>query len=354
MNKGVIIETKQRFCACCLLAFVVFVLPGQALTNPLFESDEPLAITLEMPLRKIIREADKNPLVDGALYVKGNEGPDVRIDMTMTTRGRSRLIYCKFPPLKTNLVRSQLKGTVLEGQNKLKIVTHCRNGHMHHRYLQQEFAIYKAYNELTDFSYRVRWLTVTYRDSTGKRKDEVHDAFFIESTGEVAERLGRERVIQHRIASGRLNPIESSRYALFQYMIANTDWSMTTGTGDEGCCHNGKVLIEPGSTANWTVIPYDFDQAGLINTKYAAPAQGLNIRTVRQRLFRGRCRHNDQIAATIELFNARRERMKAHFLNNAIARAEQKRALKYIDDFYKIINDPKKRQAKILDSCIGA
>ena len=324
-----------------------------AQNDPLFTSDEPLAITFEMPMDVIIKERDDNPVVFGVMRFKDVDGSEVAINMTMTTRGRSRLAYCHFPPLKTNLNRKETKGNLFAGQNKLKIVTHCRTGSTHDRYLRQEFGIYKAYNELTDYSFRVRWITVTYKDSEGEEDDEVHDAFFIESNREVGERHGREREMSNTIPSANLDPVESSRYALFQYLIANTDWSMITGPGDEECCHNGKILKEPGSTKNWIVLPYDFDQAGLINTKYAIPADGLRIRSVRQRLYRGRCRHNGQLADTIAEFNEHRLALERHLVPEELSEGDQKKAKKYVDAFFELINNPKKQQRYLYEACVG-
>lgn len=339
--------------ALSLSGWVLIPAASAAKSSPLFASDTPLAITIEMPIPVIVKNAEDKPVVDGKLHFSDADGSAVKIDIQMTTRGRSRLAYCKFPPLKASLNREQVKGTLFKGQKKLKIVTHCRNGRLHHRYLQQEFAIYKAYNELTVFSFRVRWITVTYVDNTGKRKDEVHDAFFIESTRELAKRLGRERIRDNRIESARLDAVESSRYALFQYLIANTDWSLIKAPGDEDCCHNGKVLIEPGSMAKWVVVPYDFDQAGLIDTKYAIPAEGLHIRSVRQRLFRGRCRHIRQLDATINQFNERRSLLESRLATAELSEREQKKTLKYVDAFYAIVNDPKKRQRQLISACVG-
>jgi hypothetical protein len=316
-------------------------------------SDEPLAITIEMPLTTIIRDGSSKPMVDGTISFRDTDGSRATIQISMTTRGRSRLEYCRFPPLKLNLKKKQAKGTLFDGQNKLKIVTHCRDGDTHQRYLRQEFGIYKVYNVLTDFSFRARWITVTYKDNEGKRDDEVHDAFFIESNREVGERHGRERVMNNTILSSQLDPVESSRYALFQYLIANTDWSMLKGPGEEGCCHNGKILRVPGSTENWVVLPYDFDQAGLIKTRYALPAEALRIRSVRQRLYRGRCRHNAELAATIALFNERREAMEVYLVPQELSEKEQDKLRDYVDDFFEIINDPKKQQKKLLQACVG-
>jgi len=334
----------------CLLAPVT---QSFAKDDPLFTSDEPLAITLEMPMDIIVKQAGDKPEVEGVMRFIDTDGSEASIDMTMTTRGRSRLEYCRFPPLKMNLHKKAAKGTLFAGQNKLKIVTHCRTGSLHERYLRQEFGIYKAYNEITDYSFRVRWLTITYVDSAGERDDEVYDGFFLESAREIAERHGREEVMQNRINSAALDSVETSRYALFQYLIANTDWSMLKGPGHEGCCHNGKILRKPEDAGNWVVVPYDFDQAGLINTKYALPADGLRIRSVRQRLYRGRCRHNRQLVDTIAHFNEKRPEIERYLVPAELSSSEQKKARKYVEDFFDIINSPRKQQSKLYESCVG-
>ena len=339
------------------------VLPGLLLTvlltpfavaEPLFDSDDPLEITIEMPLDQIIKEAESKPEVPGIVRFTDADGSKVEIEMTMTTRGRSRLAYCFFPPLKINLKKGQTEGNVFEGQNKLKLVTRCRDSSTYERYLRQEFGIYKAYNELTDYSYRARWVTVNYVDSLGKRKDESHDGFFIESSGGIARRLGRERATENRISPSKLNPVESNKYEVFQYLIANTDWSMIKGPGDEGCCHNGKVLVPTVSDDGYVVLPYDFDQAGLMNTRYAMPSPALGIRSVRQRIYRGRCRHNAMLDDTIKLFNDKRDLLEQHLVPNELSDHVRKKSSKYIASFYKIVNDPAQRQRYILEKCIGS
>jgi hypothetical protein len=280
-------------------------------------------------------------------------GNSASIDMSMTTRGRSRLEYCRFPPLKVNLKRGQAEGTVFDGQNKLKIVTHCRGGDQHETYLQQEFGIYRAYNELTDLSFRARWISATFKDTDGKNEVETFPAFFIESIQEVAERHGMERVPLNRIKISSLDPVAANRGELFQFLIGNTDWSMLQGPDEEGCCHNGEALAAPGSTTGWVVIPYDFDQAGLIDTRYAKPAADLRIRKVTQRLYRGLCRFIDELDPTIAMFNERRPVLEPHLVPATISERDQKTAREFVDEFYEIVNDPKQKERRILADCRG-
>lgn len=320
---------------------------------PLFESEETLRLILEVPMKTLLRSAKKNPVVEGRLHYTDAGGNSVTLDITMTTRGRSRLEICSLPPLSISLKNGQTGTALFAGQKKLKIVTNCNNSSSFDAYLYQEFGIYRAYNLLTDHSFRVRMLEVTYRDIEGKRRDMIEPAFFIESDREVAERLGKTTIERKRIESGQLEPEQANIYELFQYMIGNTDWSITKGPGTEDCCHNGKVVGDPGATSNWVVLPYDFDQAGLINARYALPAEGLRIKRVTQRLYRGRCSRNEYLHDTIALFNERRGALETVLLPNVLNERNIKKARDYLDEFFVTINDPGELDKKITGACRG-
>jgi len=164
---------------------------------------------------------------------------------------------------------------------------------------------------LTDVSFRVRHINVTYRDTEKAGAEIQEQGFLIESIGEVANRtnLVRQRVTW--VETAQVDPRYATLSALFNFMVGNTDWSVKLSPEDSDCCHNGRVLSQPGETTGWKVVPYDFDQAGIINTRYAMPAPQLGIKSVTQRLYRGRCIHNEQLDGVIDLFNERREGLEA-------------------------------------------
>lgn len=336
---------------CVALLLVPGLCPADE--SPLFANDTPLDLVFEFPVNTIIRNADDRPVVEGRVHYTDENGQPVSVNMTMTTRGKSRLEYCNFPPLSANFKKQEREDTLFDEQKKVKIATHCRNGDTFVRYLLQEHGIYRAFNAVTDTSFRVRLVNATYRDSEGKKKDINTYAFLIEADNEVADRLGMKTYDVSIINPAQLDTRHASQFALFQYLIANTDWSMTKGPGDEGCCHNGKVLITPGSADGWVILPYDFDQSGIINTKYSLPAEGLNIRSVRQRVYRGRCINLDQLDATIALFNDRRSKIESALMPESIPEGYRESTRKYIDEFYQVINDPLKREQHIENRCLG-
>jgi hypothetical protein len=343
---------RQQLYVLAISIFAIIMSPDCSAGYPLFEDQSKLDVVIEMPMTTVVNDAEDRPEVLGVLRYT-DAGTEVALDFTISTRGHSRLEMCRFPPLSMNLKKKQVVGTLFEGQNKLKIVTRCKQGKTYERYQIQEFGIYRGFNVLTDYSIRARVLSVTFKDSEGKRKNEVQPAFFLESDDEVAERLFMEPIKSPTIDPAQLDSEHASVFALYQYLIANTDWSMLKGPGTEPCCHNGKVIITPGTTNGWIVLPYDFDQAGLINTRYSTPADGLGIRSVRQRLFRGRCLNLKHLDESIAKFNEMRPQIEEALNPPEIDRRSRKNALKYIDDFYEIVNDPKKRKNKIEDNCLG-
>jgi hypothetical protein len=337
-----------------LFALLISVYSAEALTDghPLFNDDETLDLIIEVPMKTLLAKAKKKPVLPGYLRYRDASGGEVSIALDITTRGRSRLEYCDFPPLSITLNHDQVGSTLFAGQKTLKIGTQCRKGNKYLNYQQQEVGIYEAYKLLTPYSFRVRKLSITFRDSESKRKDEVHPAFFIESAGEVASRLGMAVVHQPSIKVAQLDEEQTSIYTLFQYLIANTDWAITKGPGDEDCCHNGKLIGRPGTEENWVVLPYDFDQSGLINTEYALPALGLGISTVRTRLYRGECRHKDRLDETIALFNDQRDRIEAALLPESLTPGARKKALAYIQEFYTTINDAEELNKEVIENCL--
>jgi hypothetical protein len=318
---------------------------------PLFDSDEPFSLTIEAPLRTLIREATKRPTVDGIARYTDVDGNTVSLAVQMSTRGKSRLTVCKFPPLSFNVRKKAAAGTVFEGQKSLKMVTHCQSHNQFRSYFHQEYGIYRAFNVLSDVSFRVRMLNVTYRDSEGKMKDVEESAFFIESIGEIADRNGLERQRVQRVDIGQLEPSYATLVTMFQFFVGNTDWSVKLAPEEADCCHNGRVLSEPGQEDGWMVVPYDFDQTGIVNPRYAEPAEQLGIRSVRQRLWRGRCVHNGEVDAAIAVFNEKREALTNALLVDGIR--DQKSGRSYIELFYKVINDPKQRKRNIDDKCLA-
>jgi hypothetical protein len=264
-------------------------------------------------------------------------------------RGFSRrLSLCDFPPLLLNFKKKEVKGTVFEGQNKLKLVTHCRDMGKYQDYVFHEYLIYKIYNIITDTSFRVRLTHITYKD-WGKDKIRADSyGFLIEDIDDLAARLGGEETDILLTVHDMCDHPSIDRFTIFQYMISNVDWNV-----GKPMMHNVK-LITIGSSLP-IPIPYDFDFCGAINTSYAAAPPNLPINTVRDRLFRGYCRSKGEYEKTVQTFINHKEDIYDLYHNFPyLSEGVKKTTLKFYDQFYDIITDPKKVKKRIYDACPGS
>ena len=75
------------------------------------------------------RGPDDKPLRAAAVTLMGPEGTELVLPVKVRTRGifRRDKRNCNFPPLRLDFPKSEMKGTVFEGQNRLKLVTPCHD-----------------------------------------------------------------------------------------------------------------------------------------------------------------------------------------------------------------------------------
>ena len=331
-------------------AFMQCVIPV-SLASPLFDDDTSIALIIEAPMSEIVRKKHDRTVHDAVVRYQDSSGQEIVLNAQLSTRGNARLEVCEFPPLRLTLKKGETAGTIFAGQKRLKMVTQCKNGGTGEKWLLQELGIYRAYNVISDYSYRTRRIDVTYRNVGSKGRDRTQAAFFIESTGEMADRLQLDSIRPPVIQNFQYETTELNNNLLFQLLIANTDFSVRVGPSGEGCCHNGRVLTIPGGQDNWIVVPYDFDQAGIINTDYAIADRRLGIRKVTQRKYRGYCSQNESLPATLDLFRERREAIIAALIPAELSASRQKRVRRFANGFYEILDDPKELKKEIMEDC---
>ena len=347
--------------------FLVFVLlVGFALTAPssfaagevkppkLFSDSNEMQVTLTGPWNTIRRNTKKDDVYPVQLTYKGADGAQHTIDATVSLRGITRRRVCDFPPLKLHFDKEELKGTEFRGNKSLKLVTYCDTNSKYEQYYIKEFLAYRIYNLITEYSYRVKPMMVEYKDSEKDNQTLTRFSFLIEDIDDVAQRNDLEELSIPTVPYRQLDPDVTSRLSLFQFMIGNLDWAATDGPKEDSCCHNSRLIGAGNEVTPKYTVPYDFDSSGLVNAHYAAPPDGLKVRNIRQRLYRGFCAFNDELPGTKALFNQKKADILALFQDNPHLNEKMREdAIDYIEDFYNIINDQKRFDKDITDKCRG-
>jgi hypothetical protein len=143
-----------------------------------------------------------------------------------------------------------------------------------------------------------------------------------------------------------LNPPEFLNMAIFQYMIANTDWSVQYR-------QNIKLIKDP-ITGRLVGVPYDFDHAGIVGAPYAKPAEQLEMVSVRERRYRGYCIEDMEVFNDVfELYQSKKEEIYSVYTSSPYLDPKYaKSTLKYLDDFYKILSQPKYAKIEMQYPCL--
>jgi hypothetical protein len=298
----------------------------------LFKSDEVLQVKLLTDFRALQKDRNDDADYHEALMIYVDEsGDSVHVPLKIKARGnfRRNSANCSLPPLMLNFPEKKVKGTLFKNQDKLKLVTRCRDA----GYIVQEYMVYKMYNLITHYSFKARMAMITYEDSSGKRKTETSPGFIIEDEDALAKRhnmtlRGKEVETKNYLT----DQLGMCTMVVFQYMIGNTDWSVPFQ-------HNIKLLNQ--STGLPMPVAYDFDHAGIVEASYASPAPELSLRSTRERLYRGLGYSEAIFAQVFEKFNQAKPDIYALYEGNSqLNPAYIKRTLKYLDDFYELINNP--------------
>jgi len=342
---------RQPSVAAALLTATVLLAGGAyASDDSLFASNEPLVLRLEAPFSAIKNTKSKPEYMDGKLKLQEG-GVEKAFDVRVRARGHSRKEVCDFPPLLVNFKTSELKGSVLEGEDKLKLVTHCKATATFEQYLLLEYLSYRALNLLTDMSLRARPLTVTYYDTDRKREIDMRPALFIEDEERFAERKGLREVELQRIESKQYDRDALGLVNMFEYFIGNTDWSAALGSQGSACCHNIVPYQRPDGVL--VPVPYDFDSSGMVNTPYALPNERLKINTVRQRLYRGTtCESMADLESRFVKFDAVKPQLLALFsTSSGLDKGQAAGATGYINQFFDTRSDPKKVERAFRSGC---
>lgn len=296
----------------------------------LFDLDRELEFTLTTNLRVLTKDRGDKPATHAAVltYKKGSELDTLPITLKVRGNFRRNKVNCTFPPLLIDLPKKKVKKTLFAHQNKLKLITHCQVD----EWVVREYLVYKLYNLLSDLSFRAQLARVTYADSLGKREPETHWAFLLEDESDLAKRNNVKLNTMKQIGMGYADSLGMATVAVFEYMIGNTDWSVPY-------LHNIRLFAD-GVTSSLPV-PYDFDHAGIVEASYAKPAEQLGLSSVRERVYRGPNYSMPIFQKVIDKFNQVKPQFYALYENDSrLSKTYVKRTVKYLDDFYALINKP--------------
>jgi len=346
---------KNSFKNCLYFTFLYLVVPVTCLAqepavkntndgNGLFETDKILEITISGNIKELINDrSDKPKSHPMNILYKADSDTEITLDAVLKTRGHFRKLKgnCTYPPLQVQFTKNEaLKSSIFKGQKKLKLVMPCTD----EDYVVREWMVYRLYNLITPKSFRARLVKVTLNNTKTNKTESPFFGILLEDEDDMAKRNGGKSIVR-KMRPNQIEPNAFLTMAVFQYLIGNTDWSVQY-------MQNIK-LVAKDSISIPVAVAYDFDHAGIVNASYAMPAEELRMSSIRERRYRGYCIGDMKIFdPVIAYYNKLKPAIYGIYSDCTLLDDKYKKAtIKFLDEFYETINDPKQVQKEFGYPC---
>ena len=314
---------------------------------PLFAAQTPIEFTLTGSYNKLKKErTGEAHYFPGTVSYKGDDGASVAVPVRLRARGIWRRKNCDVPPILMNFSKDSTKKTLFAKLDRARLTMPCRFNADWEQYVLQEYELYRVQRVLSQYSFEVRLAKVTFVDQDKKDTLGTWWTFLSEQDDVFAERVGAKLITEQGANPGDLERYESAFFGVFQYFVANSDYSIRA-------LHNVVLIMKKDE---YIPVARDYDFGGAVDTRYAKPDPRLRISSVSDRLMRGYCTEEEQYNKVFALFKAKKDTIYGLYsdpLSAALKPAVTKKTLKYFDEFYDVINDAKRAKKEIVTACIG-
>jgi hypothetical protein len=309
----------------------------------LFRSDEVISMELWTDYGAIQKDrADEPQEHDGELRYLNAEGDTLVFSVKVMARGNFRRnpVNCDFPPLMVNFKKKEVDNTLFDNQNKIKLVTPCQS----EVDVIEEFLIYKMYNLISPISHKVRLVSMSYYDTRNEKKLFEKYSFFIEDEDHVAERnncFEKDKFI----TPFDMNQENITKMSLFQYMIGNKDWYITSR-------HNISIIQPVDTTKAPYALPYDFDFSSFVDADYTKPRGVPDEMLESRRIYKGLCYTREEFETAFDFYRKLRPEFESIIMNmDKISKYSRKQAVRYIGYFYNVIEKEELIEKEIFGTC---
>jgi hypothetical protein len=325
----------------------------------LFRSSDVLSFTLTADFKKVTNDRNPNStaIFPAKLAVAGDDGQMVTIPVNIRNRGilRRNPRTCSFPPIRLEFPkaplegqkkadvpgREELKKSVFEGSENLKLVTHCTGDY--EQYVVREYLAYRTQNLITPWSLRARLAKGTYIDANNGKTIATKFAFFIEEEDDLAKRMTGRTAVLPRTSFADHDMDILTQTAIFNFFVGNTDYSIFV-------LHNAFLVQTKDKKLH--AVTYDYDVTGLVDPPYALPMKAFNLASVKDRLYRGPCRPAAELEPFFVVYREQKDAIyKLYAEEPELSKGAKEQMKSYIDEFYDIIGDKGRVKRNFVDNC---
>lgn len=277
---------------------------GEELPQSIFDllqQEEVTKVRMALDLEQLTQSKYDTSEYAGLISFTDAEKNQQEWKVDFTQRGKFRRSKCTdIPPLRLNFRKKDLKKAGLAKHDDMKLVTYCMGEEAEAReFLLREYLIYRLYNQLTDASYRVQLLDITFIDiNTQESRRQM--GFLIEDTAQLRARLSAQKAnSKFAIKAEDFHSEHRQMASLFQYMIGNADWNLQQSKNVKHVIKDEKIIP----------VPYDFDFAAMVRASYARLNSHLGQRSIDERFYLGFEQSSQELAQTRKHFRKNKKQL---------------------------------------------
>ncbi|MDZ7738907.1 MAG: hypothetical protein U5K32_07575 [Bacteroidales bacterium] len=305
----------------------------------LFEDKDRLNVSLSFDIAAFMREKPEDEYLDASIMIYTEGADTISADIQVSARGNFRRRNCDFPPLMLNFKDAETGYPDIDALKKVKLVSHCMPDEDYETYVLREYLAYKIYNIVTDYSFRVRLLNISYCDINHDTLYASKTGFLLEPVSMLEDRLGMDEIEDIEISNEAVEEDVLLKLSVFQHLIANSDWLVSI-------MHNLKVFGDEESLGNLIAVPYDFDFTGWVNAAYAVAREDMGVEDIRDRVYLGPCRSEEEYRDVLDYYMEKKDVFIDTIKEFKYLEGHNRRDLiRYIRSFYRLY-----RKDKIIDN----
>ena len=306
----------------------------------LFSTDEILEIELRTDFKSLIKNKNADEYLEGDMIVNDNT---YRIRLKARDNNRD---VCSFPAIVLNFSKTEFRDKSYDQLKELKLVNSCKMQQSYEQYILREYLIYRTFNLLTDKSLKVRLLKINYVDTKEKFESVTQYGFVVEDEYMMAKRLDGMLIKKIGVKDQSTNNEQIVLLSIFQFLMGNTNWQVPQ--------LQNLILLKLNEATEATpyAIPYDFDHCGMVNASYSIPSPILGIKSLRERLYWGKCYSESELKNAIDKFLENKKSIYELYQNfDLFDQSSNNSCIDYLDSFYGIIEDEKKWKYEFIENC---
>ncbi len=286
-------------------------------------AQEGAALTLDLDLTELINQKATNQYFPGTLSTADGKN----FPMEARPRGKYRRKICEMPPLKLKFPKKVMRANGLDTLNEVKLVVPCFDDPKGEELLLREYVAYRMFERISpEYHVRARLVKVIFHDRHVEKNRDPMWCLLVEHEEQVAARLRGTIAETYNLPADSLHIEQTATTALFQYLIGNTDWAIST--------FRNIYLVKPTSGERIQPVPFDFDFSGFVSAPYASVSAASGLKDVKERLLMADGLPQSAIDAAMLRMDAAKADLLTWCASPLLSKSTSRELTRYVESFF--------------------